>query len=200
MNVRYRTIDLVTIATLAVAFGVVFWGWGKVYSIPGDALYAAYPAAVSLLAAPWLMAGIVGGLIIRKPGAALATEMLAALAEMLVPGGTQWGTGVLLSGLFQGLGAELVVAVLLYKRFGPVVAAGMGALSGLFESIYELSAYYEGAFTGIQPAVFVACFMLSGAVVAGLGSWLLVRALARAGVLDAFGAGRESVPLATSRT
>jgi len=28
-------------------------------------------------------------------------------------------------------------------------------------------------------------------VVAGLGSWLLVRALGRAGVLDAFPAGRE---------
>ena len=28
-DVRYRTIDLVTITTLGVAFGVIFWGWGK---------------------------------------------------------------------------------------------------------------------------------------------------------------------------
>jgi energy-coupling factor transport system substrate-specific component len=33
--------------------------------------------------------------------------------------------------------------------------------------------------------------MVSSTVIAGAGSWLLVRALAPTGVLDRFGAGRE---------
>ena len=45
-RVRYRTIDLVTIATLAVAFGVIFWGWGKLYApLSGLAVFSFPPSA-----------------------------------------------------------------------------------------------------------------------------------------------------------
>ena len=83
-HVHYRTIDLVTITTLAVAFGVIFWGWGKLYEpLSGLAVFS-YPPSSGLLAGPWLIAGVVGGLIVRKPGAAFATEFLAAAVSMLV--------------------------------------------------------------------------------------------------------------------
>ena len=41
----YRTIDLVTIATLGVAFGVIYWGWGKVYDGAERAARPHLPAA-----------------------------------------------------------------------------------------------------------------------------------------------------------
>ncbi|MEO6472930.1 MAG: ECF transporter S component, partial [Aeromicrobium sp.] len=68
----YRTIDLITLTTLGVAFGVVFWGWDKLYPHINLAAVISYPPATGLLVGPWLIAGIVGGLVIRKPGAALA--------------------------------------------------------------------------------------------------------------------------------
>lgn len=187
----YRTIDLVTVATLAVAFGVVFWGWGKLYEPISTLAIFGYPPAAGLLGGPWLIAGVVGGIVVRKPGAALATELLAAGVEALVPGGTQWGMGVLASGFWQGLGAELIVALFLYRRFGVLVAILAGMLAGAIESVYEWHSYYPD--WGLPyRLVHLGFFALSGAVVAGLGGWALTRALARAGVLDSFGPGREA--------
>lgn len=187
----YRTIDLVTIATLGIAFGVVFWGWGKLYEPVGTLFGLSYPPSAGLLVGPWLIAGVVGGLIVRKPGAALATEIIAAAASALVPGGTQWGMSVLVSGFWQGLGAELILAVFLYRRFGVVAAALAGALAGAFEAGYEWQAYYPDWDWPYRFA-HLGCITLSGAVVAGIGGWALTRALARAGVLDSFGPGREA--------
>ncbi len=190
-TLSYRTIDLVTIATLAVALGVTFWAWGKAYAgLSGLAVFS-YPPSVGLLGGPWLMAGIIGGLIIRRPGAALATEVAAAAVSGLVPGGTEWGMSVLVSGFWQGLGAELVLAVFLYRRFSLPVAVIAGAMAGAVESVYEWFAYYEGVFSTSDRLAHLGFFALSGAVVAGGGGWLLTRALARAGVLDAFGPGRD---------
>lgn len=189
--VRYRTIDLVTIATLAVAIGVTFWAWGKAYAgISGLAVFS-YPPSVGLLAGPWLLAGVMGGLIIRRPGAALVTEAAAAAVSGLVPGGTEWGMSVLVAGFWQGLGAELILAVFLYRRFSLPIAALAGAMAGAIESVYEWNAYYEGVFSGSDKLAHLGFFALSGAVIAGAGGWLLTRALARAGVLDSFGPGRD---------
>ena len=188
---RYRTVDLVTIATLAVALGVTFWAWGKAYAgLSGLAVFS-YPPTAGLLGGPWLLAGVMGGLIIRRPGAALATEIAAAAVSALVPGGTEWGMSVLVSGFWQGLGAELVLAVFLYRRFSLPVAALAGALAGAIESVYEWNAYYAGVFDTADRFAHLGFFALSGAVIAGGGGWALTRALARAGVLDPFGPGRE---------
>lgn len=188
--VRYRTIDLVTITTLGVAFGLVYWAWGKLYEPISYWAVFSYPPSSGLLGGVWLIAGVVGGLVVRKPGAALATELIAAAVSLLVVGGTQWGFSTLASGFFQGLGAELVLALLLYRRFGVAVAAGAGALAGAFESLYEWKSYYDYWDLPYKLA-HLGFFALSGAVVAGVGGWLLVQGLARAGVLDAFGPGRE---------
>lgn len=191
-DVRYRTIDLVTITTLGVAFGVIFWGWGKLYEpISAWAIFS-YPPSSALLGGVWLTAGVVGGLIIRKPGAAFATEFVAATVSTFIVGGTQWGFSVFASGFWQGLGAELIFLLFFYKRFGVVVAALAGAAAGALESFYEWSAYIPDYSIGAKLA-HLGFFMLSGVVVAGIGGFYLVRALAKAGVLDAFPAGREQV-------
>ena len=191
-DVRYRTIDLVTIATLGVAFGVIFWGWGKLYEpLSGLAIFG-YPPSSALLGGVWLTAGVVGGLIIRKPGAAFATEFIAAAVSTFIVGGTQWGFSVFASGFWQGLGAELIFLLFFYKKFGVIVAALAGALAGALESFYEWHAYVPD-YSFASKLAHLGFFVLSGIVVAGIGGFYLVRALADAGVLDAFEAGREQV-------
>jgi energy-coupling factor transport system substrate-specific component len=187
----YRTIDLVTIALLGVAFGVIFWGWGKLYEPLSAAAVFSFPPSSGLLAGPWLIAGVVGGLIIRRPGAAFATEFIAAAVSTVVIGGTQWGFSVFASGLMQGLGAELAFLVFAYRRFTLGVACLAGALAATLESVYEWFFYWADWGFDYKLA-YLGFFVASGVVVAGIGGWLLVRALAKAGVLDSFGAGREA--------
>ncbi|MBA4607708.1 MULTISPECIES: ECF transporter S component [Aeromicrobium] len=187
---RYRTLDLVTITMLGVAFGVVFWGWGKLYALVDIGAAVGFKPAAALLAGMWLIAGVVGGLIVRRPGAALATELVAALVSTIVLGGTEWGSAVLISGLVQGLGAELAFAIFLYRRFDLPTAVLAGALSAVFAAFYEWNYYY--ADWDLTWRLFhLGFFVTSGIIIAGLGGWLLVRALAQAGALDSFAAGRQ---------
>lgn len=184
----WRVVDIVVASVLAVATGVVFWAWSLAYGGIA-ALFVAFPPAGGLYAGGWLIAGVLGGLIIRKPGAALYCEVLASAVSGVL--GTQFGLSVLLSGAIQGLGAELVFLLFMYRKFSLPVAllAGLGA--GLFLGVSESILYMpEWAF---QWQVLYTVFAgISGLVLAGLLSWLAVRALARTGVLSAFASGRTA--------
>jgi energy-coupling factor transport system permease protein len=183
----WRTIDLVTTAMLGVAFGVAYWGWSFAYEGIYPAFNAYLPAS-GVLGGPWLIAGVVGGLVIRKPGAALLAELIAANVEYLI--GNEWGASTMVSGLLQGLGVEVVLAVFLYRRFGVVIAALGAIVAAVAESVYEWSAYFD-YWDRAEQLAYMGCFAASGAVVAGVGGWLLVRSLAETGALDAFASGRD---------
>lgn len=187
----YRTVDIVTVAMIGVAVGVVYWGWDKIYGPVSKAALFTYPPSTGLLGGVWLLAGIIAGLIVRKPGAAFMAELVAAVVETTVLGGSQWGWSALVSGVLQGAGAELVLALLRYRRFGPLAAAGAGAVAAVFEAVYDWQTYYPDWAFGAKLA-YLGFFAVSGAVIAGYGGGLFVRALARAGVLDSFAAGRLS--------
>lgn len=185
---RWRVVDIVVAAVVAVVAGLVFWVWDQASNPIGAPITAALPGLQGIINGPWLFAGVLGGLIVRKPGAALFTEVVAATVSALI--GTQWGPLTLLSGLVQGAGAELVFAIVLYARWNWVVALLAGAGAGLGESILDLLVWYPGS----KPAfavIYAATTIVSGAVIGGLGSWLIVKGLAKTGALNRFGAGRE---------
>lgn len=187
---RWRTHDLVTAALLAVATGVVFWTWNFAYELLSKPLDALLAPLTALLGGTWFLAGVLGGLVIRRPGAAFFCELLAALVSALL--GNQWGWTTVMSGVVQGLGAELIFAVLLYRRFGLPVAALAGAFAAVGGALYEWTTWLAG-FTWTFKLVYLGCYALSGAVIAGVGGWLITRALARAGALNALPAGREAL-------
>ena len=185
----WRTVDLLTIAFLGAAFGIAYWAWGQAYSAPGDALSALFPPLAAVVGAPWLLAGVVGGLVVRRPGAALLCEVLAALVSMLP--GTKWGFSTFVAGVLQGLGAEAAFALLGYGAFGIAAAALAGALAAPLEAVYEWFTYWMDWAWGWKIA-YLLILTASGAVVAGVGGWLLTRALASAGALNAFPPGQEA--------
>ncbi len=189
---RWRVIDIVVAAVLGVALGLVFWGWntvGYAWFVGMDALT---PGLGGLAVGVWLIGGVIGGLVIRKPGAALLVEVIAAIVSMLI--GNVWGVSTLLSGIVQGLGAELIFALFLYARFTLPVAmlSGVGAAVGAW--VFEL---FYGSSPNILKTVefnsiYLVSLVVSGAVLAGLVGWLAVRALAATGALNRFAAGREA--------
>ncbi|GAA4655607.1 ECF transporter S component [Arthrobacter cryoconiti] len=175
----WRVVDIVVASVLAVAVGVIFWLWSAGYGFIA-AFTAAFPPLGGLYGGGWLIAGVIGGLVIRKPGAALYCELVAAVVEALL--GTHFGFTVLLSGLVQGLGAEVIFALVRYRRFTLPVAMLAGALSGLGMGLIDsLIANVEWALE--WKLLYSVLGAVSGAVIAGLLSWLAVRGLARTGAL-----------------
>ncbi|MGD7001680.1 ECF transporter S component [Corynebacterium halotolerans] len=189
----WRVIDIIIAAVLGVACGLLFWLWNSVGYAGFTALDALTPGLGGLAAGVWLLGGVVGGLVIRKPGAALFVEVLAAVVSAVL--GNQWGIETLYSGVAQGLGAELVFAVFAYRRFTLPVAvlAGIGAAIGAYVLELFLSAYYAMSLT--FNIIYLSCLTVSGIVLAGILGFYLVRALAATGALDRFAVGREARPL-----
>ncbi|APZ33169.1 MULTISPECIES: ECF transporter S component [Microbacterium] len=187
---RWRVVDIVVASVIAVACAAVFLLWNVGYEGPSAILKPLLPGLQGLLAGPWLIAGVLGGLIIRKPGAAIYTETVAAVISALV--GNQWGGPLtIVSGLVQGLGAEIVFLVFLYGVWRLPVAMLAGAGAGLACGINDRILWYPGADT-LFTTVYISATTVSGAVIAGLGGWLIARALARTGALSRFAAGREA--------
>ncbi|HEY8913719.1 ECF transporter S component [Lacisediminihabitans sp.] len=186
-SARWRVVDIVVASVIGVASGVIFWAWGLAWT-PLSAALAFAPGLAGLLAGGWLFAGVLGGIVIRKPGAALYTEVVAAVVSMLV--GTQWGFSTLIWGVVEGLGAELVLVAFLYSnwRLGVVLLSGAGAgvAVGLLDTNFTDYAALDFGF----KAVYFVSAVVSGIVIAGLLSWLAARGLARSGALSRFASGR----------
>ncbi|MHC2849114.1 energy-coupling factor transport system permease protein [Corynebacterium mucifaciens] len=188
-NYSWRVIDIVTAAVLGVACGLLFWVWNSIGYAGFKALDALTPGLGGLVAGIWFTGGVLGGLIIRKPGAAVFVEVVAASVSAVL--GSQWGIETLYSGLAQGFGAELIFLIFAYRRFGlsTAVLSGIGAGVGAF--ILELFLTPNLAMSLQFNLIYLACLIVSGAILAGVFSYYLVKALAKTGALDRFGAGRE---------
>jgi energy-coupling factor transport system permease protein len=179
---RWRTRDIVVAAVIGVAFGVVFWAWNLTYAA-AEPIFAAAPPLRDLMYGVWLIPAVLAPLIIRKPGAALFAEMVAAGVSALL--GSQWSVDTLLSGFLQGAAAELVFAFALYRSYGPVTLVLAALASALAAFVHDWVLYYPTISTDVQFVRLVA-MALSAALVAAGGSLLLYRSLRRTGVLDGF--------------
>ena len=184
---RWRTVDIVLGAVLAVAFGAVFQAWNLLWASLGPA-FAALPPLQGFMYGVWLVPAVLVPLVIRRPGAALLGEGVAAVASVLF--GAQWGLVIVAYGLLQGIAAEAIFGLGLYRRWGLTTALLAGAAAGAAAVLLDLALYDPDWAAGYQ-ILYAALVIPSSALVAGLGGWLLVRALARTGVLSAFPAGRE---------
>jgi energy-coupling factor transport system permease protein len=187
-SLRWRVVDIVIASVIGVACGLVFTIWNQASNPLGALLTPVLPGLQALLGGGWLFAGVLGGLIIRKPGAAIYTELLAAVVSTLI--GNQWGPLTLVSGVVQGLGAELVFALFRYRNHRLIVALLAGAGAGLALAINDLILWYPGSASAFA-AIYTVSAVVSGIVLAGLLPWFAVRALARTGALSRFAAGRE---------
>lgn len=181
-DTRWRTRDIVIAAVIGVAFGVVFWAWGLAWS-GLDPLFAVAPPLKDLLYAVWLVPAVLAPYIVRKPGAAVFAEMVAAGVSALI--GSQWGADTLLSGFLQGAAAELVFAFTLYRVWSFPVLAIAAVASAAAAWLHDWVLYYPEVDLTVQ-LVRGAMMAISAVVIVAGGSVLLTRSLRQAGVLEGF--------------
>jgi energy-coupling factor transport system substrate-specific component len=182
-DTHWRTRDIVMAAVIGVAFGVVFWAWGLVWEGPLAPLSTLALPIRDLGYAVWLIPAVLAPLIIRKPGAALFAEMVAAGVSALL--GSLWGVDTLLSGFVQGAGAELIFAFTLYRLWAFPVLSLAAVASAAAAWVHDWVLYYANIDPTVQivRGVFMA---ISAVVIVAGGSVALYRSLRTAGVLEGF--------------
>ncbi len=184
---KWRTIDAILAANLALVFGLLFVGWSMLWDL-AKPLEAAFPGARDLLYGFWFIAGVIAPYIIRKPGAAIAAETLASLAEFLAGG--YWGLTLLISGLVQGGMAEVVFAATGYKKYNLTTLMLAGAAAGAGSLVVDYMFWYSNLQVGVLAAMLVAR-LISGAVLSGWLGKAIADGLYRAGALNSFAIARD---------
>ena len=180
----WRVVDIVVAAVLGVAVGLIFYAWNVIGYPWYKAADALTPGLGGLFAGVWYLGGPIGGLIIRKPGAAIFVEMIAAITSTLL--GNVWAAETLLSGFAQGLGAELVFLAVRYQKANLPIALLAGAGAGLGAWVLELFTRANFAKGTEYLLIYLGTNLISGAIMAGLFAWVLAKALAATGVLSRF--------------
>ena len=168
--------EVVVLVVLSVAVGVLFWGWTFV-----DALVSAplKPFGINyILAGVWFIGGTLIPFLIRKPGSALAGEVLAAIVEGFI---THWGITAAIWGAVQGIGAESVFFATGYKNWDIKTMIAAGAVSGFFS--YMLDFFYSQYWT-LKAWVIVVqlvCAVLGGILWAGIIGYALAKGIIKTG-------------------
>lgn len=173
----WKLAEIVTVVVLAVALGVLWWGWTFLSALatPLHAVGLDY-----LFAGVWFTGGTLIPFLIRRPGAALVGEVVAAVVEGFI---TQWGITAVLWGLAQGIGAEAVFFLTRYRTFNLPVLMLAGAVSGVLSWLLD---FFYSNYLGLAPwiwAVQVGSVIVGGVVWAGIVAWLIGRGILKTGVL-----------------
>lgn len=184
---NWKLREVLVLSVLAVVFGVVY----LLFLQLGNVLVGLFGMiGYDLIFGIWFIVSIISAYIIRKPGAAVLSETIAAIIEVML--GNAVGPRLILAGLIQGLGAEAVFAATKWKNYSKwvLIAAGMGSSITSF-----VWGYFLGGFSALSPGYVTAMFfvrLLSGALLAGLLGKYISDSLARTGALNSFPLGKEA--------
>jgi energy-coupling factor transport system substrate-specific component len=171
--------ETLIVAVLGAVFGVLYLGWVQIWLIL-QAIFG--PVTMDVVMGFWFVVSIVAAAIIRKPGIAFASEVLAAAVQILL--GSPAGLLLLLTGAVQGAGAEIVFAATRWRNYSLPVLMAAGASAAVFSFVYTWIRFDYGA---LEPGLLVVMFALrciSGALLGGLLGYVLVEALYKTGVLS----------------
>ena len=189
---RWTTWESVLTAVLAGVTGVLFWAWGltvwKVLSVLPSALPGLGLAIRDLAYGFWFLAAVLVPYIVRRPGAAVAAEVVAAIISALL--GSEWGLTVLASGLVQGGLAEVVFALGAYRRFGLPVLIAAAVAAALGSWVVDWAFWYNTLDARLL-ILMLAARCVSAALLSGLLGKVLGDALVATGVLDNTAIGRS---------
>lgn len=145
--------DVIFLAMIAIFFGIIYQVWS--YAYYALAATPLKPFANDLTLGVWIMAGPLAGVLLKKPGAGLLGELLAATVEMLLF--SSWGAADLITGVTQGAGAELGFATTGYRNWGPVGLFFTTLWSTLITFLWD---WFQSGYRDYQPAMLVILFVI----------------------------------------
>jgi energy-coupling factor transport system substrate-specific component len=178
---KLNVFDIVLTFTLAVALGVAFWGWTFVYDLakPFLKIYGLN----YLVAGFWILASVFVANIVRKPGVALLASLMAAFVQSLL---TQWGLMSLMWGFIQGLGAEIIFFIFMYRKWNLLVLILASLLSSFLSYCFDFYYYDYGSMSVDIILRQLISFLVSSVLFAGVLTHLLSNRLLKLGILDQF--------------
>jgi len=139
----------------------------------------------------WFIVSIITAYIIRKPGAAFISESIAGLVQVLI--GSPAGPSLIIAGMIQGLGAEIVFAVTRYRNYTTGILILAGVSSAVFSFVW---AFFMSGFVALSTSLVLMMLLVritSAALLAGLlGKWISDQ-LAKTGVLRSYALGKEYI-------
>ncbi|MCR4629480.1 MAG: ECF transporter S component [Clostridium sp.] len=178
--------DALMIAICAVLFGILLLG----ATYAGGILYGILaPAGMGSLGYEpfygiYFMPAAFCIYIMRKPGTGMIAEILAAIIETLL--GNFFGPIVILSGVVQGIGIELPIALKKYRDFGRPVMITSAVVCSVLTLIYNcfVSGYKMIALPIL--GVMLVVRIISAVFFCGILTPLLGDRLSKAGVLRGY--------------
>ncbi|MBM7097418.1 ECF transporter S component [Bacillus sp. H-16] len=191
MSHAWKLREIVLMSILGVVFGVIylmfyFFGQGLRNVL---APFGLGPFGYEVIFGIWFIVSIITAYVIRKPGAALISETIAATIQVLI--GSPAGPRLIVSGLIQGLGAEVVFAATRWKNYNLSVLVLAGVSAAIFSFVWG---WFISGFAALSTSMVLAMFIvrcISGALLAGLlGKWISDQ-LANTGVLRSYALGKE---------
>lgn len=183
--IGWMTRDILLVAVVGAAFGPLFAQWTNVYKAAGSFL----GPWNDLIGGFWWIPAILIPYIVRKPGAALVGETLAAVISVI--GGSPYGIiGTAVAGLVEGMGAEVIFMLFGWKRFDWLTLTLAGVASAITGFIYLWPIYYANYDLGLVLTT-AAAYVIGVVAIAVIGGKLLGDALLATGVLDRFQIGRD---------
>ena len=185
-NNSWKLKDVLLIAICAVLFGVIYMGC----TYAGGILYGLLtPVGMGSLGYEpfygiYFIAGAFGIYVMRKPGTGIVAELLAAIMECLM--GNYFGPIIILSGLVQGFGFELLIMLRKYKHYDRGTMCLSAVICSFFTMGYNLliSGYNKIAVPVLLIMMVVR--VISAVVFDGLLTPALGDALVKAGVLKGY--------------
>lgn len=172
--------DVITMVVLSIVSGGIYRIWDVLTGIvpivwvPGNGLVNGLW---------WIAAGLVP-YIVRRPGAALIAELVASSIELIL--GSNWGLAGMLSGLLQGVGAEIAFMMFAWRRYSSAIMMLSGALAGVGATLQWLFQYNGDHYSGSIIVLYSLFTLISGAVLGGLLPKWIGDALYRTGSLRNF--------------
>jgi energy-coupling factor transport system substrate-specific component len=168
--------DILVTIVIAIVFGIIYKLWGPMYDIVKPIGVHAEQTIYGM----WFIAGTFAYLITRKPGVAILAEVAAASVSALL--GSEWGISTLYYGLLQGLGAEIIFALFLYRNASVWVVslAAIGAAAGSL--VLDFGYGYIESLSTWNYTLLIGLRVVGSIVIAGIFAYYLSKALELTGV------------------
>lgn len=172
--------DILVTVLIAVIFAVIYNIWWIAY-------YTVQPIGLhidQLMYGMWFAAAVVAYLIIPKMGIALIAEFAAGAGETIVMG--RFDIPTIIYAILQGLACEIVFAIFKYKSRTFMVSLLAGMAAALISFPVDWYYGYLNEVATWNLILLIVLRLISGAILAGVFPYFLVKALDKTGVTKLF--------------